>query len=139
MSAFFCSDDTFTKAVTAIMQTVDEFDGVRTGRGSVGTGQTAADAAQAIVARLKEMNRAAMQERYPDRHGVTAADMTYRFAGFADASPIEMHKALACLSYQCCEGKVPETRCYRELERVTGMVANGIVQRLPAWERAAWD
>ena len=36
------------------------------------------------------------------------------FEKWADANPVEQFKAMCCLLYQCCEGKVPNSRLYDE-------------------------
>ena len=91
-----------------------------------------------IGRRLKRLNRNAMEQAYPGRHGVTNDDLHYQFQSYAHATPLELLKALDCLSYQCCEGKVPDSRRYKEIDRTIGAIAMLIVRRMPAFERAPW-
>jgi hypothetical protein len=60
------------------------------------------------------------------------------FEKWADAAPVEQFKAMCCLLYQCCEGKVPNTPLYHELNRAAGELAQRIVQDLPEYEKASW-
>jgi hypothetical protein len=142
MSAFFCSDAVFDKAVTAILMYVDKFDGIRTDRRTdirdALPNEAQCRAGSLIGRRLKRLNRDAMEERYPGEHGVTKDDLHYQFQNYAYATPLELLRALDCLLYQCCEGKVPDSRRYKEIDRAMGTIAMSIVGQMPAYKRAPW-
>jgi hypothetical protein len=125
------------KIVTAVLQNTDEFATISTFRGRlVDDPPTDAQctAAQEIGKRLFAMNVAAIKARYrflPRRP-------VFKFAGWAAATPVEQFKAIRCLLYQSCEGTVPNSRLYGELNRVAGELAQRIVQDWPEYEKAPW-
>jgi hypothetical protein len=137
MSAFMVSNVVMQKVVTAVLQNTDEFATIPTFRGQiVDNPPTDAQykAAEEIGKRLFSMNTAAIKARYsflPQRP-------VFKFAGWADATPVEQFKAIRCLLYQSCEGAVPNGRLYGELNRVAGELAQRIVQDSPDYEKAPW-
>ena len=138
MSAFMVNTNVMAKVVTAILLNLDTFDGESTGR----TAMLAAPTTQQkeigtkIGRKLFLMNRRALSARY----GCSADDRVPEFAfeRWADATPIEQFKAITCLLYQCCEGKVPDSSLYDELKGVAGELAQRIVQDLPEYDKASW-
>jgi len=80
------------------------------------------------------MNAAAIKARYD----TSPQRPAFKFAGWADATPVEQFKAIRCLLYQSCEGVVPKGRLYGELNRVAGELAQRIVQDSPEYEKAPW-
>ena len=52
--------------------------------------------------------------------------------------PVERLKAIRCLIYQCSEGKVPDSKLYKELEVMSGRLANVIVQNTHEYDGAPW-
>jgi hypothetical protein len=60
------------------------------------------------------------------------------FEKWADATPVEQFRAIRCLLYQCCEGKVPNSRLYDQLNHAAGELAQRIVQDLPDYDNASW-
>jgi hypothetical protein len=60
------------------------------------------------------------------------------FEKWADATPVEQFKAIACLLYQCCEGNVPKSPLYDALNHAAGELAQRIVRDLPEYEQASW-
>ena len=138
MSAFMVSSHLMQKVVTAVLQNTDEFATLQTFRGRlVNDPPTDAQrrAADDIGKRLFAMNAAAIKARY----GILPPRPVFKFAGWADSTPIEQFKAMRCLLYQACEGSVPNGRLYRELNRVAGELAQRIVQASPEYEKAPWD
>ena len=51
---------------------------------------------------------------------------------------MEQFKAIHCLLYQCCEGNVPNSPLYDELNHAAGELAHRIVQDLPEYDKASW-
>jgi hypothetical protein len=80
------------------------------------------------------MNAAAIKARY----GILPQRPAFKFAGWADATPVEQFKAIRCLLYQAHEGSVPKGRLYGELNRVVGELAQRIVQDSSDYEKAPW-
>ena len=78
------------------------------------------------------MNAAAIKARYD----TSPQRPAFKFAGWADATPVEQFKAIRCLLYQSCEGVVPKGRLYGELNRVAGELAQRIIQDSPEYEKA---
>jgi hypothetical protein len=137
MSAFMVSNQLMQKVVTAILQNIDEFATIQTFRGCLVDDtptETRREAAEQIGKRLFAMNAAAIKARY----GTLPQRPAFKFAGWADATPIEQFKAMRCLLYQACEGSVPDGRLYSELNRVAGELAQRIVQASPEYEKAPW-
>jgi hypothetical protein len=131
------SNQLMQKVVTAILQNTDEFATIQTFRGRLVDDpptDTQRKAAEQIGKRLFAMNAAAIKACY----GTLPQRPSFKFAGWADATPIEQFKAMRCLLYQACEGSVPNGRLYSELNRVAGELAQRIVRDSPEYERAPW-
>jgi hypothetical protein len=125
------------KVVTAVLRNTDEFATIPTFRGQiVDDPPTDAQrkAAEDIGKRLFSMNAAAIKARY----GFLPQRPVFKFARWADATPVEQFKAIRCLLYQACEGTVPKGRLYSELNRVAGELAQRIVRDSPEYEKAPW-
>ena len=82
------------------------------------------------------MNRRALRARYGRGEHLNVPEFV--FEKWADATPVEQFNAMCCVLYQCCEGKVPNSRLYAALNRSAGELAQSIVQDLPEYEKAAW-
>jgi hypothetical protein len=137
MSAFMVSSHLMQKVVTAILQNTDEFATIQTFRGRLVDDpppDAQCKAAEDIGKRLFSMNAAAIKARY----GFLPQRPVFKFAGWADATPVEQFKAIRCLLYQACEGTVPNGRLYGELNRVAGELAQRIVQGSPDYDKAPW-
>jgi hypothetical protein len=93
------------------------------------------EAGTKIGRKLFLMNRRALRARYDCG---TLRLPEFVFDGWAEASPVEQFKAIHCLLYQCCEGKVPTSRLYDELNHAAGELAQRIVQDLPEYDKASW-
>src|SRR5713101_1506932 len=135
MSAFMVSNHLMQKVVTAVLQNTDEFATIQTFRCPlVDDPPTDAQckAAEDIGKRLFSMNAAAIRARY----GFLPQRPVFKFSGWAEATPVEQFKAIRCLLDQSCEGTVPNGRLYGELNRVSGELAQRIVQDSPDYEKA---
>jgi hypothetical protein len=125
------------KVVTAILQNTDEFATIQTFRGLLVDDppiDAQRQAAEDIGKRLFGMNAAAIKARY----GTLLQSPAFKFAGWAEATPIGQFKAIRCLLYQSCEGAVPKGRLYGELNWVAGELAQRIAQDSPEYEKAPW-
>jgi hypothetical protein len=138
MSAFMVNTNVMAKVVTAILLNFDKFDGESTCRVALLASPTDAqkETGTTIGRKLFLMNRRALRARYGCG---TLRLPEFLFAGWAEASPVEQFKAIHCLLYQCCEGKVPNSRLYDELNHAAGQLAQRIVQDLPEYDKASWD
>ena len=138
MSAFMVSPNVMAKVVTAILLNLDTFDGESTCRAALLAAPADAqkEAGTKIGKKLFLLNRRALRARYGCGEHLSLPEFV--FERWADATPIAQFKAMHCLIYQCCEGKVPNSRLYDELNRTAGELAQRIVQDLPEYEKASW-
>jgi len=68
---------------------------------------------------LYRMNYAAMQDRYGDSlEDDDAPPEPYEYVDPGKLTVAGMFKSIACLSYQCAEGSVPNSPLYKVLRRV---------------------
>lgn len=139
MSAFMVNTNVMAKVVTAILQNTNQFSTIQTFRGRL-VDDPLTDAQKAagtqIGRKLFLMNRKALRAR--SGYGEHLRVPEYVFEKWADATPVEQFAAMRCLLYQCCEGKVPDSGLYSELNRAAGELAQRIVQDLPEYEKASW-
>jgi hypothetical protein len=138
MSAFMVSTNVMAKVVTAILLNLDKFHGEGTCRRALLAAPTDAqkEAGTKIGRKLFLMNRRALGARYECSSRFPLPQFV--FAKWVDATPVEQFKAMRCLLYQCCEGKIPNSQLYDELNRTAGELAQRIVQDLPEYEKASW-
>lgn len=145
MSAFFVNDECLTKCVTAALLYADRFGDVETNNGigrSTPIGDLEREAGNRIGRALRQMNIDALKARYGNRLEPDELDPSYEFRAYAKASPVEMHKAIRCLRYQCAEGDVPDTNpLFNELERVLALIEQSEGRKIDEtaeYERASW-
>jgi hypothetical protein len=138
MSAFIVNTNVMAKVVTAILLNFDTFGGEGTCRTTLLASPTDAQKAAGtrIGRKLFLMNRKALHARYGSGEHLKVPEFV--FETWAEATPVEQFKAMCCVLYQCCEGEVPNSRLYAELNRSAGELAQSIVQDLPEYEKAAW-
>jgi hypothetical protein len=138
MSAFMVNTNVMAKVLTAILLNFDTFDGRSTARGPLLAAPTDAqkEAGTNIGKKLFLLNRRALCARYG--RGDHLRFPEFAFENWADATPVEQFKAMCCLLYQCCEGKVSDSRLYDELNGGAGELAQAIVQDLPEYKKASW-
>ena len=137
MSAFMVNTDVMTKVVTVIPQNTNQFSTIQIFRGRL-VDNPLTDAQKAagtqIGRKLFLMNRKALRARYGNGEHFFVPEFV--FEKWADARPVEQFAAMRCLLYQCCEGKVPDSLLYGELNHAAGELAQRIVQDLPEYEKA---
>jgi hypothetical protein len=138
MSAFMVNSNVMAKVVTAILLNLDTFDGESTCRAALLAAPTDAqkETGKKIGKKLFLLNRRALRARYGCGEHLRLPEFV--FERWADVAPMEQFKAMHCLIYQCCEGKVPNRRLYDELNRAAGELAQAIVQDLPEYQKASW-
>jgi hypothetical protein len=97
-----------------------------------------------IGGKLYAMNQAAVGIRYPGMVKRNEPGMQAPRFAMTDLerahypTPIEMFAAIRCLLYQCHEGDVPKRALYKQLNAVSGELAQRIMQDLPEYEKAPW-
>jgi len=138
MSAFMINTNVMAQVVTAILLNFDTFDGGSTARGALLAAPTDAqkEAGTKIGKKLFLLNRRALRARYGRGDHLRCPE--FEFEKWADATPVEQFKAIVCLLYQCCEGKVPNSPLYDQLNRAAGELAHRIVQDLPEYDNTSW-
>ena len=138
MSAFMVNTTVMAKVVTAVLLNLDTFDGEGTCRVALLAAPTDAqkEAGTKIGRKLFLMNREALRAKYGNGEHLRLPEFV--FEKWADATPIEQFAAMRCLLYQCCEGKVPDSRQYQALNGAAGELAQRIVQDLPEYDKASW-
>src|SRR5215469_17623692 len=117
MSTFIVNTNVMAKVVTAILLNFDTFDGQGTCRTALLAEPTNAQkpAGSQIGRKIFLMNRRALRARYGCGEHLNVPEFV--FDKWADATPVEQFKAMCCVLYQCCEGKVPNSRLYAALNR----------------------
>src|SRR5215472_4158662 len=115
MSAFLVNTTVMAKVVTAILLNLDTFDGESTCRVTLLADPTGAqkEAGTKIGRKLLLLNRKALRARYGCGEHLRVPE--FIFDTWAEATPVAQLKAIRCLLYQCCEGKVPNSPLYDEL------------------------
>lgn len=132
MSAYIVSKETIDRAVGMLL-----IEGVITSK----------EDASAWGKRMWLMNIEAVSQRYKHHAATDGADWArarveadaYEFTSRpADESIAQMHKALCCLTYQCCEGDVDETPFYKLLDEIEKRPHLERLKSTPAWDEAQW-
>ena len=84
-----------------------------------------------------DMNVDAVVWRYPGRE--TPAMHPWPGTGrIYHQGNVQGYKSLLCYLYQCMEGPIPERPLYKALDRVSDLLAHGIVRQLWQYEKAEW-
>lgn len=86
--------------------------------------------------KLWEMNHKAVEYRYDDK--LNRKDVKAYVWGYKTATIHQVLKSIHCLAYQCCEGKVPNSRLYKQLGRLGDCVAEKIARETEGYEKAVW-
>jgi hypothetical protein len=138
MSAFIVNTNVMAKVVTAILLNLDTFDGESTCRAALLAAPTNAqkEVGTKIGRKLFLMNSKALRAQYGCGDHLRLPE--FMFENWADATPVEQFKAIVCLLYRCCEGKVLNSPLYEELNGAAGELAQRILQDLPEYEQASW-
>ena len=87
---------------------------------------------------LFDLNVRAVNVRYGDGEAEKFRPLDYQFKGVLPPTLIQAYKALKCLSYQCCEGDVIETKLYKLMKEIENIMAHAIVSGLEAYDKAKW-
>ena len=149
MSAYIVNDFTIDQVLTAI-QELDSghvFIGKQTKRMSDYPKIERDGILQSIADHLLKMNTQAVNFRYGERtkirkpikpaHVLNVASLDC-FRPYPLAELVGRYKAITCLLYQCAEGKIPNSKLYKQLDRFAGEYAAMIVHRMPEYNAASW-
>lgn len=133
MSAYVVSFGTMDRAIWAIYMARGEFAGM----------PLESSGERTTVGRLLyKTNVDAVCQRYP-QDDPKGYDWTqeYEFGTQYPELPSAeaSYKGLRCLSYQCCEGDVPDGAIYKELEAIEEALEQTIGSRSAEYENAPWD
>jgi hypothetical protein len=90
---------------------------------------------------LYRLNTRAVNQRYGEEkpEELTAKELNNLCAFNPHVSKAQFLKSLECLSYQMAEGDVPETKFYKQVDKLICAVALSIVHTSKEYEAAKWD
>jgi hypothetical protein len=84
------------------------------------------------------MNCQSLRARYGDKIDRLVIS-NYQFKQQLPPNLYQLYKSVQCLTYQCCEGNIPETsQLYRDLETFCDIIARKIVSLSPKYDSAEW-
>ena len=90
---------------------------------------------------LSGMNKAAIYKRYDKDKAEEMMDLGSKYVNRDDRTkktPPAILKELDCFLYQCCEGDIPRTLLYQELESVHDNLKSEIIRNIPEYQNQAW-
>lgn len=129
MSAFVVSDTHMNIVVSGLLKST-----WRTWSGTLIKGTIMGKwHAQKLGQRLFELNTLAVDGRYHEENPIPL----YVHKDL-DSTPIQLHKLLVSLIYQCSEEPAIKDPLYDDLCKVAALLADGIVSSLPGWDDAKW-
>lgn len=95
-----------------------------------------------VAVAMARLNVRAVNYRYGERTPVNVALMIDKAKLHVRddrlAGKVQRAKSLDCLLYQCSEGKVPNTKLYREIARLRDRLNADIVGEVPEYSEAVW-
>lgn len=96
------------------------------------------DIVDVFVTKLKICNVEALQQRYPDHPDMWKEPTPVMAVDGRMLEKVELFKQLTCISYQLSEGDVPESHVYKQLDKLSELLAYHIVVTLPEYDEAYW-
>lgn len=147
MSAFMCSCCHIMQVVN-LLADFDQWCGC--------VGEDTEDKRTRLGRRLQQMNKNSIRARYGETPDVQLFRYFTPYVRRNNMSRIAQAKLLYSLRYQCSEGRVPETKLYKDVSRACDLIDNwfirGETQRtpqggvvrlslrdLPEWSNAEWS
>lgn len=85
-----------------------------------------------------KLNVQAITERYGEGEAEKFRKLDYKYSLQPHYTVISAYKNLRCWLYQCTEGDVPKTPLFKLMHGIADSIADHIVSRLPAYEKAPW-
>lgn len=138
MSAYMVSDDTINKVVSFLVYAAIAHKGVARYLENEGYPLVTPEQQETLANKMFDLNIQGVNARYGDGEAEKFRPLDFKYRLLMPCSPIHVHKALACLLYQCSEGDIDETPLYKTLTQVNYLIAESIVHNLPAYELAPW-
>jgi len=137
MSAFIVSNETMQTVVYAVMNA----------NASDVVGPLAklrAEGPEAVGNALLRMNTRAVNSRYCERTRAPTYEHGSEWFSLIDGqrfpapSEAQQFKSIACLSYQCSEGKVPNSALFKALHVLKAEIAIAVAHASPAVKSSVW-
>ena len=86
---------------------------------------------------LMRMNCEAVSQRYNEDPNQTVID-GYKFKS-EGCTAVQAAKSLSCFMYQCCEGNVPESKLYKKMKELQGVLAQFALNECAEYDQAEWS
>jgi hypothetical protein len=83
---------------------------------------------------LHGLNIAAVDQRYREHNCIE--EVIYPEIVIRDK--LQDLKTVQCFLYQCSEGTIPETPLYNFIDKLSGTIAQEIIENLPDYEKKKW-
>lgn len=86
------------------------------------------------------LNRRGVSARYGENYNKIVTYTLDEFAPYMNGEEYDIQtlKSLQCLTYQCAEGNVPNTKLYKLLELFERAIMSKIISELPSYKEATW-
>jgi hypothetical protein len=139
MSAFIVEDKTINRVITYLKDERSEY--IREIiKEELGINLRTLDGQETLAREMFALNCAAVEERYGKGEAGAFRSLNYEYKREI-ANIFTVFKCLKCWQYQCSEGDIPETnKLYQVMSRVAGLLAESIVDALPAYQAAqGWN
>jgi hypothetical protein len=138
MSAFIVEDETINRVIGALKGFDRQSPIAKRLREELSLDLTTRQSRHELGTAMFALNCNAIEQRYGagEAKEFRALDYSYRPT---TATLVQAYKSLRCWLYQCSEGDVKETSLlYQTMSALTGDLAEEIVEKLPAYEKAEW-
>jgi hypothetical protein len=141
MSAFICGPKTFSDIYSGLAiygsSPLRSYDGVASTTEKVLEGKQTEE----FIEILYRLNVRAVNQRYIENTPEHLTRETLKtLCGFnPHVSIYQFLKSLECLHYQMCEGEVPATKPYEQIQDLINSVSRSIAHNCEEYERATWD
>lgn len=143
MSAFIVDDDCINRIVSHLNRNARDFEWLLSRSGYT---LSQSEDLQRLASDLYLMNCDAVDGRYgpgtsaQDDAG-RAGEFQFKFSPPIYSMPLPavvIYKAAKCLRYQCSEGDVPQRPLFKLLDDIIASIADDIVTKMPAYDKANW-
>ena len=138
MSAFIVEDKTINKIVTWLAYSQDaSWD--RRQIEKLGYDLSKRFSVEKLAKDMFALNCRAVDARYGQGEAEKFRELNFQFREEHMETEISILKAINCWHYQCSEGReIPEHPLYKAMDRLSNGIAQGIVSRLPQYDKAVW-
>ena len=94
--------------------------------------------AERLAKDLFALNVAGVNARYGKDQAQEFRPLDFKYKSTLPPGQLQAIKSMQCLSYQCCEGDVPEQPLYKALNECIGNCCRDWVTSSEAYERCKW-